>query len=291
MVPARAALAGNPSDLYGGAVAAVPVWSFTARARFAAGRRTEVHGDPRGTQLVSAALDRTGATGDLHWSTTIPESVGLAGSSAIVIATIRAVLASGVPLPRPPRTDLDIALLAQRIEADDLGIRAGIQDRVVQAWAEPVLVDLASGRPQVEALVAGRPFRFVVAWLPAAAEPSGAYHRTLAATVDDHARRAMLRLGEHARHAGRALAAGDARGLRQAMGESAALRSEVAPLGARHDRLAAAVSSVGLQPNSAGSGGAVVALLDHEDDERQVSDAVEQIGGRLVVEALPGGRA
>jgi hypothetical protein len=49
------------------------------------------------------------------------------------------------------------------------------------------------------------------------------------------------------------------------MGESAVLRDEVAPLPPVHNLLAAAVRAKGLTPNSAGSGGAVVALLSDVD--------------------------
>ena len=66
-------------------------------------------------------------------STTIPRSVGLAGSSAIVIAALRA---AGVDLEPP-----EVAELALAIERDDLGIAAGLQDRAVQAFDQPVLVD------------------------------------------------------------------------------------------------------------------------------------------------------
>src|SRR5438477_3723375 len=84
---ARAALAGNPSDLYGGAVLAVTLPSLTAHV--VAEPADELVVEPQNA-LVEAAARRLGATAKLAWSTTIPRSVGLGGSSALVIATLRA---------------------------------------------------------------------------------------------------------------------------------------------------------------------------------------------------------
>src|SRR5580693_3224924 len=88
---ARAALAGNPSDGYGGAVLALtlPARRATARARRAGAPAI----DPP-SELVEATVARFAAehvpaareTTAVRWETTIPRAVGLGGSSAIVVA-------------------------------------------------------------------------------------------------------------------------------------------------------------------------------------------------------------
>ncbi|MEE8469208.1 MAG: hypothetical protein V3T22_12180, partial [Planctomycetota bacterium] len=120
----RAGLLGNPSDLYGGAVIAFTFSAFRARVRIEPAGSEDEAGSlagslvvdwPRAPQLeplaldglprlVAAALRRfvdrfplptPGATERilLRASTDIPRQVGLAGSSAVVVATLRALAA------------------------------------------------------------------------------------------------------------------------------------------------------------------------------------------------------
>lgn len=266
VVPARAALAGNPSDLHGGAVLAIPVRSF--------GATVTVSDAPVDLPLLRAALYRVVAedTG-LDWSTKIPRSVGLAGSSALVIAALRAVR----DFPDP----LELAELALAVERDDLAIVAGLQDRAVQAYNEPVLVDVAGPRPLVRVLRSPNPLRFVVVWDEGAGGDSGVYHGDRAEPDAD----GMRDLADIARHAANAFAAGDARDLANAMEISARLRNEVAPLPMPHQNFAAKVRACGLKPNSAGSGGAVVAVLPNEE----ALDALRAEGLQFVVEDYSAG--
>jgi len=278
--PARAALAGNPSDLYGGAVLAVPVTSFTARVDVRDAPATTIVGDERGRDLVAAAIRRAPATDapfQLRWSSDIPFAVGLAGSSAIVVATLRALAArAGAELDA-----LDLALLALAVEVEELGMVAGLQDRATQAFAAPVLVDMAATE-RVTVVRPARPVRIAVAWCEAAGASSDEYHRDLRASEPPR----MDELAALARRAAGALAAGDATALATVMGESAAVRSTVAPLSAAHDTLAAAVTDAGLVPNSAGSGGAVAAVVTDDDSLERARGAVRGLGGDVVVETF-----
>src|SRR5207244_4841394 len=73
----------------------------------------------------------------MRCATTIPERVGLAGSSGIVVAALRALAsASGVQL-----TPGQLATAALEAETEELGIAAGPQDRVVQAHGGLVAMD------------------------------------------------------------------------------------------------------------------------------------------------------
>ncbi|HEX2468567.1 MAG TPA: hypothetical protein VHJ54_10200 [Solirubrobacterales bacterium] len=70
----------------------------------------------------------------------IPPEVGLAGSSAIVIATLRAL---GV-LFRDEVPDSELPAVALACEDDELGIAAGPQDRVVQTHGGLLFMDFGS---------------------------------------------------------------------------------------------------------------------------------------------------
>ncbi|KAA0153824.1 hypothetical protein FNF29_02813 [Cafeteria roenbergensis] len=104
------------------------------------------------------------------WHTTIPRQVGLAGSSAILTAFVRAMLAFWGLAGRPEL--LEKAGLGPEggpsfvlaVETEELGISAGLQDRVAQWWGGVVAMDFA--RERVEASGAG-----VYRPLPVAALP------------------------------------------------------------------------------------------------------------------------
>ena len=168
---ARAGLAGNPSDALGGAALAVSVPALRARVRLRAAPRMSVRGPANeasweSIEALAAQVSRFGHEGadrlvtaaivtlwrhlralgapiadpspfEVEWASDIPRSVGLAGSSALVVATIRAAAQRwGVELD--PATVASLALSAER---DELGIAAGWMDRAVQAHDAAVLVE------------------------------------------------------------------------------------------------------------------------------------------------------
>src|SRR5512132_2136068 len=143
---ARAALAGNPSDGYGGAVLAACVPRLAARARATAA--DEPLSDPP-SALVDATIARF-AHGPcaVRWETTVPREVGLGGSSAIVTATVRALCALHGHALEPD----ELAEMVLAVEVEDLGIAAGPQDRYAQAHEGLVLMDFAGARPRVDHL-------------------------------------------------------------------------------------------------------------------------------------------
>ncbi len=71
--------------------------------------------------------------------TEIPREVGLGGSSAIVIATLRALCALARSRLDPAAT----AAIALAVETEDLGIAAGPQDRLIQAHEGLLYLDFS----------------------------------------------------------------------------------------------------------------------------------------------------
>ncbi len=168
---ARAGLIGNPSDGYNGKTISISVRNFWAevvlyewdtvdivlaeddRARFSSigdlARDVKLHGYYGGIRLIKATIkrfveycDRQGLT--LHdrnfsvrYATNIPRQVGLAGSSAIIVATLRCLMEFynvEIPLEVQPSFVLSI-------EREELGIAAGLQDRVIQVYEGLVYMD------------------------------------------------------------------------------------------------------------------------------------------------------
>lgn len=73
----------------------------------------------------------------LRYSSNIPHGVGLAGSSAIITACLRALMAFyGVSIPQYTQANLILSS-----EVDELHIAAGLQDRVIQVYEGLVHMD------------------------------------------------------------------------------------------------------------------------------------------------------
>lgn len=175
---ARAGLLGNPSDGYFGKTISIIVKNFGARISLY--QSPELHieqqeqdlttyrniyhlrdaiqltGYHGGVPLIKASIKKFCDYCDQHqirlanrnftvrYGSSIPRQVGLAGSSAIVIATMRALMEFyqvEIPLHLLPT----IALSA---EMDELGITAGMQDRVIQSYEGCVYMDF--DRPIME---------------------------------------------------------------------------------------------------------------------------------------------
>jgi len=250
---ARAALAGNPSDGFAGAVLACCVSELRAWAR--AEHAPAPSSDPPNA-LVDAAIARFGrGPCAVSWGTGVPREVGLGGSSAIITATIRALCAlHGHALDADELAEMVLA-----VEAEDLGIAAGPQDRYAQAHGGLLLMDFSGRTPRVERLDPALLPPLFLAWRADAAETSHAVHGSLRDRAGEpQVRRAMARLAGHAHAARDALLAGDRAGFAAALDRSFDERAALIELDPRHVGMIDAARAAGASANYAGSGGAVV---------------------------------
>jgi glucuronokinase len=328
-VQARAALAGNPSDGYAGGVFAIPVDAYGATVTLRAaghfsisddisGHRTfarldelreagmdlRAH-DPHALVLATVAhfLQRTNADVrpcEIEVSSSIPVSIGLAGSSAIVIGVLRALHKSTQhPLPRY----LPLASMALDVETRWLGITAGMQDRLVQVYGRPVLmrfdppgdfgVKPAPGEDRGNAAIVepGADFRFLVAHRRGSSEPSQIVHGNLRRRFDagdQTVQAGMRQLLAHAISAGNAFAAGNAEWLGESMDATYDLRSSMIDLAPGHVKMVEAARSAGASANYTGSGGAIVALSSSDEIESATRQSLKRLGCEVVsVDAGP----
>jgi glucuronokinase len=283
--PARAALAGNPSDGYGGRTLALALTELEARVEVLpladgielgplplAGLRDL---DPalaagREPALMAAALRRLSRIAELpqsgfalRYSSTVPGEVGLAGSSALVVAALRALCAAfGVSLASD-----ELALAALEAETEELGIAAGPQDRVVQAHGGLVMMDFAPRADRawaVEELDPGLLPPLFVAWRSDATAHSGEYHSELRRRHergDAEVHGCMKRLAQLASDARDALIAGDHAGFGRCLDGSFDQRRAMGPLEPEHVAMIELARSLGASANYAGSGGAIVGTI------------------------------
>ena len=287
-VPARAALAGNPSDGYGGAVLAFTVADFCARVEARTAAKTEIR---PASELVRAAAERfarelvpTARPAVIKWRTSIPRSVGLGGSSALVIATMRALCGLHWTSPSPG----ELARIALAVETEDLGIAAGLQDRVAQAYGGVTFMDFAAcvgPEPAVhghyESLATDLLPPLLLAWRADARRDSGPVHSDLRGRFE-RAEPAVLNsidaLAAAAREARGALLSGDRAALGRAVDASFDARARMMELDPRHVQMIEIARACGASANYAGSGGAVVCVCRDEAHRAGLSEELRGVG-------------
>ena len=311
-VPARAGLVGNPSDAFGGAIVGIAIDELSATVMAEPSLSVSIEADSETLEFkcfqdLAEATDspRTGPLA-LMWSaskryvserpqhsdtnvrlvletSTIPPGVGLAGSSAIVIATLRAL----GELFGDEIADSDLPSIALAAEREELGITAGLGDRVAQVYGGLVYLDLArEGGPRVEPLDASRLPDVFVAWRPDAATDSGHVHNAMRERFkagDTEVVETMREIAGLARAALKPLLTGDTGGLGILMERNLELRRSVYDLDERHTEMADAAHELGAAVNYTGSGGAIVGLLRDDDQLAKLRETLGDLGCKLVV--------
>jgi glucuronokinase len=303
---------GNPSDAFGGAIVGIAIDELSATVMAEPSLSVQLEADGEGLEyesfqqlsegtdhprtgplaLMWAATKRYVSERPEHYDTnvrlvletsTIPRGVGLAGSSAIVIATLKAL----GELFGDEIGDRDLPSVALAAEREELGITAGLGDRVVQVYGGLVYLDLArEGGPRVEPLDASRLPDLFVAWRPDAATDSGYVHNAMRERFkagDEKVVSTMREIAGLARAALKPLLTGDTGGLGILMERNLELRRSIYDLDERHTEMADAAHELGAAVNYTGSGGAIVGLLRNEDQLGKLREALGALGCELVV--------
>ena len=123
----------------------------------------------------------------IRYDSTIPNRLGLAGSSAIITAAMRAMFKFFGLKIEPAR----LANLVLSTERDELGIPAGLQDRVAQAYNVPVYMDfdkahmLKTGIGRYETIEIPSELKLYVAFRTDLAEGSEILHSRLRDDYDN----------------------------------------------------------------------------------------------------------
>jgi glucuronokinase len=297
---ARAGLVGNPSDGYHGKTLSIVVRNFSAecilyewedveliwtdldQSRFRSVhelvRDVKLHGYYGGMRLVKATVKKFvdycvrhnlqlhDRNFSIRYQSDIPRQVGLAGSSAIIVGTLRCLCdfyGVGIPCSVQPS-------LALSVEAEELGITAGLQDRVIQVYEGLVYMDFSRERMHDEAgypcgayepLDSARLPPLYLAYSADASEPTevfhndirGRFHRGEPAVV-----KAMERCAALAAEARAALLRGDTIRFGQCIDENFEQRRSIYKLPARQVEMVEIARRCGASAHFAGSGGAIV---------------------------------
>jgi glucuronokinase len=311
---ARAALVGNPSDGYFGKTLSFVIRNFRARVRLWESPHFEIipghgdlaqfssvreflrdqrlHGYYGGMRLIKATIKRfddychkNGIALDLDRSFTvsfdsdIPRLVGLSGSSAITVAMFRALMAFyNVEIPKHW-----LPTLALSVEREELGIQAGLQDRVIQTYEGMVFMDFAKELLTTRGYGDYEPVRppvmppLYVAYDPERAEVSDIPHRSLRQLYeagDKTVHAAMQRYRQITDLAKAALMSGDWEALGTLMNENFDLRRTIMNIAPENLRMVEVARATGAPAKFAGSGGAIIGLYRDGRHYQEIVDAL-----------------
>ena len=217
-----------------------------------------------GSPMIGTARHRGLA---LECKTTIPRQVGMAGSSATIIATLRAL----GRLFHVSIEPFDMAEMALATEVEDLGIAAGPMDRVIQSYEQVMLMDFSGTRTEssYETFAAELLPPLLLAWTPSTGRSSGVTHSDLRARWERGDRdvvHAMAELCNVVDAGVAALRSGDVEAFSDAVDRNYELRLSVTDVTEIDARLVQLAQDHGAAAKLCGSGGGVVVVPRRDTD-------------------------
>ena len=320
---ARAGLLGNPSDGYHGKTISIILRNFWTdvvlyewdsveivlaerdRARFHSihdlAKDVVLHGYYGGIRLIKATIklfvDYCQAQNivlhnrsfSIRYETNIPQQVGLAGSSAIITATLRALMEFyqvEIPLPAQPT-------LVLSVEAE-LGISAGLQDRVIQCYEGLVYMDFSKEQERTsgglthyyyEPLDPALLPNLYVAYHTALSEPTEVFHNDIRNRYDRGEKivvDAMKHFAELAHDGRKALLLRDVEKLSALIDENFNTRCQLYQLSPWQVRMVETARACGASAKFAGSGGAIIGTYEDQGMFQLLCARMAQIGSKVI---------
>jgi glucuronokinase len=321
---ARAALLGNPSDGYHGQTLSVIVRNFSAevvlyewdsleillsandRANFRSiqdlVRDVELHGYYGGIRLIKATIKRFVEYAEsqglklhernfsIRYHTSIPQQVGLGGSSAIILATLRCLMEFyeiSIPLEAQPSFVLSV-------ERDKLGIMAGLQDRVIQVYEGLVHMDFALAQEHLvnglkcyhyEPLSPSLLPPLYLAYHHSLSEPTEVFHNDIRGRFNRGEAmvvEAMRQLCQITQQGRAALLNRDYATLAVYIDKNFDVRHRIYQLPAWQTRMVEVARQCGASANFAGSGGAIIGSYQGPAMYEELCARMTAIGSRVI---------
>lgn len=301
---ARAGLLGNPSDGYFGKVIAISIknfwagvslqessviqiktneqdWNTFSNIRELA-EKIDLYGYYGGVRLIKAAIKKfyefclnqdiqlADKNFTIQYVSTIPRQLGLGGSSAIITAAIRALMEFynvAIPMETFPSISLDA-------ELDELGINAGLMDRVVQVYEGCVYMNLEeklikeAGHGIYEQLDPKLLPDLYIAYKSVLGKESGrvlddiriGYEKGDRFVIDT-----LSHIAEKADLGKQALLQGNMDKLHNLMNENFDLRSKIMKISSSNLEMIQTARQCGASAKFAGSGGSIIGMVKDED--------------------------
>jgi glucuronokinase len=318
---ARAGLLGNPSDGYFGKTIAFVMSNFRARVLLYPSGRLEIkpskadlpvfenlddlyrttrwRGYYGGIRIIQAlivrlidycrgnGIDLEDRNFTLEYESSVPQRLGLGGSSAIITASLRALC---------QYYDLDISLPVQanlvlETETRELNVPAGLQDRVVQAYQGLVYMDFsrslmdARGYGEYDRLDPALMPNVYVAYRTSLSEGTEVFHGSLGERWrrgDPQVVEAMKTWAGYAAEGRECLLRRDYQRLGELIDANFDLRARIYQIDRGNLEMVHAARQAGASANFAGSGGAIVGTYTGDAMFSRLTDRMKAIGVAVI---------
>lgn len=319
----RAALIGNPSDGYNGKTIAFVFQNYQASVFLEPSDRIEIvpterdfrtykdlddlsedvhlYGYYGGLRILKAAVKQfynyvnkhqlhiKAKNFKLSYQSNIPNRLGLAGSSAIITAGMKALMEYyEVDIPKPM-----LANLVLSVETEELGISAGLQDRVTQVYQQPVYMDF--DRRYMDELGFGHYETFSTDLLPnlyiafraQLSEGSEVTHNDLRARYEKNdplVHHAMEDLAALTDSFYKALREGATDKLPKMIDRNFDIRASICSISRDNMHMVQTARSVGVSAKFTGSGGAIIGTYENE---KQFTELTNKMRSEEIVVIKP----
>lgn len=217
----------------------------------------------------------------LRYQSNIPLRLGLAGSSAIITAGMRALKEFfQVDIPDPVFANMVLA-----VETDELGISAGLQDRVAQAFETPVFMNFdkdimdSQGYGDYETIDTEKFPLFYIAFRKNLSEGTEVVHNNLRARFeigDPRVLQAVLRWGQITMEFREAMEKSDYQAMHNLINENFDLRRKTIHISQGNIDMVELARSVGVSAKFTGSGGAIIGTYDNEKKFSQLKERMQK---------------
>jgi glucuronokinase len=318
---ARAGLLGNPSDGYFGKTIAFLVRNFRARVLLFPSARLEIkaskadmpvfesledlHSSTRwrgyygGIRIIQALIVRfhdycrdhgielPNRNFTIEYESTIPLRLGMGGSSAIIIAALRA-LCEYYSVEIPPALQAKLAL---ETETKELGVPAGPQDRVIQVYEGLVYMDFAQqlmesrGYGEYERLEPALLPNVYLAYRTSLSEGTEVFHTNVRErwnSGDVGVRGAMEEWASYAAQGREALLSGNVAALGKLIDANFDLRQKIYTISPGNLEMIQTARSLGATSNFSGSGGAVTGTFEDDRMFARLEKSYAPMGIKLI---------
>ena len=318
---ARAGLLGNPSDIYYGKTISIIVKNFSASIILYESPelciesqeedinkfknvhdlvdKVRSHGYYGGSRLVKATIKKFyeyckekeikihNKNFTIRYFSSIPRQVGLAGSSAIITATMRALMKFyNINILKDYLPTLILS-----VEKEELGIRAGLQDRVAQVYEGCVYMDFnkdhmeKKGYGIYEPLDISKLPNLYIAYKTDLSKISGAvlndtYARYL--NGDKLVIDTIARIAEIAVEGKKAIMDRDYEKLKKLMNENFDNRRKIMNISQSNIEMIEIARSCGASAKFPGSGGSIIGIYDNDDVLAKLIVNLKKINVRVI---------
>src|SRR5215831_18658566 len=318
---ARAGLLGNPSDGYFGKTLSFAMTNFRARVLLYPSGRLEIkpskvdlpvfenlddlyritrwRGYYGGIRIIQALVVRLvdycrehgielpDRNFTLEYESSVPQRLGLGGSSAIITASLRALCKYyEIDIPLPVQANLVL-----ETETRELNVPAGLQDRVVQAYQGLVFMDFARelmearGHGNYERMDSALVPNIYVAYRTSLSEGTEVFHSNLRERWrrgDPDVVEAMKTWAGYAEEGRTCLLSRNYSRLNELIDANFDLRSRIYQIDRGNLEMIATARAAGASANFAGSGGAIVGSYKDEDGFARLKDTMRPIGVAVI---------